>query len=153
MTQTEFESHIGSEQHKSGGKTTNIQQQLPDISSLSIAHSESFHSTDGAESIKSQSSFTIGTDLVALIATEANDLLTRKNQRIQFEKEIVAMVCKRVKLYNSRFHVHQYGSTTYGFGGSSDLNILVDTCRFSRFTIIFISNKYDIHRKSLFSEN
>lgn len=152
MTQHAFENHIGSEQHKNGGQAANIQQK----SNASIAHSESFHSIDGAESIKSQGSFDV-TEIFGLIETEATNLLTRTNQRIQSEKEIIAMVSKYVQMYNGRFNVHQYGSTTFGFGGTVDLNILVDTSKFLIYSLFYyhsngISN-VQFCEKSLCSKN
>lgn len=61
------------------------------------------------------------------IEAEAAHMLTRSDDRIQAENEIIEIITKYIKMYKSDLNVHQYGSTTYGFGNTVDLNILVET--------------------------
>lgn len=122
MTQTAFNIHISSEQHKNGGTTTNTheqnQQTTPSDSSLNTV-AETVNSFD----------LTKSSDFFELVKHEANNLSNRSNARKAFEAKIIEIITKYVKAYNVSFDVHPYGSTTFGFGGSVDLNILVDTCK------------------------
>lgn len=74
------------------------------------------------------------------IEDEAKNYLNRSNDRIQAEKQIMQLITGYAKSYNSNFNVYQHGSTTYGFGGSVDLNILIDTGK-----IRFINRYYISH--------
>lgn len=64
------------------------------------------------------------------IEAEVKRYLNRSSARIQSEIRIIELVTKYAKLHDSSFNVYQYGSSTYGFGGSVDLNILIATGKF-----------------------
>lgn len=126
MTQAAFNIHVASEQHKNGGTTTNTQEQIHETSG-SPERSESSLNTN-ADSINSFDP-TKTNDFFKLVKFEANNLANRSNARAASEKKIIEVVTKYVMAYNLGFNVHQYGSTIFGFGGSVDLNIWVDTCK------------------------
>lgn len=78
----------------------------------------------------SNSSFTIPSfseGIFDIIEYEVSHLLHRSEHRIKSEKQIIDIVSAHMKSENSRFDVHTFGSSTYGFGDSVDLNILIDT--------------------------
>lgn len=126
MTQAAFNIHISSEQHNNGGTTTNIQDQNHETS-VSPVRSESSLNNE-AKSINSFDLTKPG-DFFELVKFEANNLSKRSSARKASETKIIEVITKYVKAYNVHFNVYQYGSTTFGFGGSVDLNILVDTCK------------------------
>lgn len=69
----------------------------------------------------------VSKEVFDLIEYEVSRLLHRSEHRIKSEKQIIDIVSTRIKSYDSCFVVHLFGSSTYGFGDSVDLNILVDT--------------------------
>lgn len=81
----------------------------------------------GTNSVSNTFSPPISKDIFKSIEAEAANLLARSDDRIQAEKQIIEQITKYIKMYKSNLNVHQYGSTTYGFGNTVDLNILVET--------------------------
>lgn len=58
----------------------------------------------------------------------ATNLLTRTPERIAHESKIIAIITETIEKCCKLFTIHQYGSTAFGFGGSVDLNLLVQIC-------------------------
>lgn len=61
-----------------------------------------------------------------IIAT-AVDFTSRTHQRISYENQIVKILTGQLKKFDSTLRVMPFGSATYGFGGSNNFNILVNT--------------------------
>lgn len=66
-------------------------------------------------------------DVFDLIEYEVSQFLHRSEHRINTEKQIIDIVSAHMKSFNASFDVHPHGSSTYGFGGSVDFNILIET--------------------------
>lgn len=60
------------------------------------------------------------------ISSKTVDLINRMVGRCFYEIEIVALLTRYLKIFNSTLKVMPFGSATYGFGGSSNFNILVN---------------------------
>lgn len=110
---------------------------------MSKSSSGSIHSSDGAESTKS-SDIQYPIDIFNEIQVKASQYLSRTDQSVRLERQIFGTISKYLTQFNGLFNVHQYGSTTYGFGGDVDLNIMVDTCKLLLFTCLnsIILDKY-----------
>lgn len=62
------------------------------------------------------------------IKTTAIDLIFRTMKRISNEFDIVGLLVRHLKAFDSKLEMVPFGSATYGFGGcSTDFNILVNT--------------------------
>lgn len=53
------------------------------------------------------------------------ELTTRNEERIRNESQILHNLRQKWKTFDSTLKIMPFGSATYGFGGSSNLNILV----------------------------
>lgn len=66
-------------------------------------------------------------ELFREIFSVSASLLTRSEERIQYEKQIMDVLEMYVKSFDSTLNIVSFGSTTYGFGGSNtNFNILID---------------------------
>lgn len=73
------------------------------------------------------------------ISVEMVDFMTRTDQRVQTETEILEMVNQSVQSFDSALKVIPFGSVAYGFGGTkTDFNILVDTREY-----FFVQSEFD----------
>lgn len=62
------------------------------------------------------------------IKTTAIDFIFRTMERISHEFDIVGLLQRHLKAFDSKLEMMPFGSATYGFGGrSTDFNILVNT--------------------------
>lgn len=62
------------------------------------------------------------------IKTTAVDLIFRTLERITHEMDLVQLLGRHLKAFDSKLELMPFGSSTYGFGGcSTDFNILVST--------------------------
>lgn len=62
------------------------------------------------------------------IKTTAIDLIFRTMGRISNEMDIVGLLIRHLKAFDSKLEAMSFGSATYGFGGrNTDFNILVNT--------------------------
>lgn len=61
------------------------------------------------------------------IITKMIEFTTRTDERNQYEKQILNILNERLKRYDSNLKIMKFGSASYGFGGSVNLNFLVDT--------------------------
>lgn len=59
------------------------------------------------------------------IITKMIELTMRTTERIQNEKQISNILNQRLKNFDSNLKIMQFGSASYGFGGSVNLNFLV----------------------------
>lgn len=88
------------------------------------------------------------TTMCSSIETEVFQLLNRTPERIDNETKIIASITHFVQTICKNVAVHQYGSTTFGFGGPVDLNLLVDMCEYwirtNISTIAFIDSISDL---------
>lgn len=58
----------------------------------------------------------------------AIDFIFRTLERISFEEDIVGLLVRNLKAYDSKLEAMAFGSSTFGFGGChTDVNILVST--------------------------
>lgn len=96
-------------------------------------------------------------EILAKIDLEARSLLTRTSERIEDEATVIAALTKTVESCCQQFTVHQYGSTTFGFGGSVDLNLFVQTGELPNYVpkcvLKFIFFMHTTHIKSFFYDN
>lgn len=135
MNEAAFKSHFSSDLHQNGGTTAKIQQQCQGSSVVSAQKTSSLNDVAKMKLLDSPKS----SDVFELAKVEVNNLLTRSKKRIKAERKIIETVSKYIKANDERFNVYQYGSSTYGFGGSVDLNILVDTCKKRQSIVLFCS--------------
>lgn len=94
------------------------------------ASSNSFSSNPAT--LQKLKSVIIVTDVLHKIPTNMTCLVNRVVKRCFDEIEIVALLTRYLKIFDSNFKVMQWGSSTYGFGGTStNFNILVNTGKYS----------------------
>lgn len=66
--------------------------------------------------------------LSTLIKTKAIDFIFRTMERISYEMDIVGLLTRQLKAYDSKLEMISFGSATYGFcGRNTDLNLLAST--------------------------
>lgn len=75
-------------------------------------------------------SITIPNNVVVELIDRVDKYLIRSDERVRTEQRILELISLHLRALHPGLIAHQYGSTTYGFGGHVDLNIWIETGKY-----------------------
>lgn len=149
MNREDFEAHIQKRTHQiknisRSEADSNTQKDIENVISLLDNGAMAIESTKSNENLRSSQislvtkilsetnlkSLVQETNIFKRIASEAKCLETRNDDRIYKEARILEILRHFLQMFDPEINIFPFGSSTYGFGGSStNLNILIDTSK------------------------
>lgn len=113
------------------GQSFERQQWEDHSSNLAIEQQQLYQRSPEIEARQPEAPIPVPSNVLVELVERVDSIMIRTDERIRFESGILEFMSQYIRaLARDDFVVHQYGSTTYGFGGDVDLNIWIETGKY-----------------------